>query len=140
MNQQAEQQTGEKNDGSRTALRLERGVAVVGALLVTASLGFLLYEGWFGDHTPPDLRVTVDAISRNSDGYLVRFTAANSGGETAAAVRVVGTLLPVQGQPQQAEVTLDYVPGASTVTGGLFFTDDPTAGTLELRATGYQNP
>ncbi|MDX9875599.1 MAG: hypothetical protein RBS88_11855 [Spongiibacteraceae bacterium] len=125
---------------SHMALLLERWVAAAGAVLVVASLGYLLYQGLLGDHSPPDIAITVDAIDRSGADYLVRFTAANNGSETAAQVRIVGTLTPAAGPPEEAEVTLDYIPGRSSATGGLFFRGNPGEDELELRATGYQNP
>ncbi|HWU94867.1 MAG TPA: hypothetical protein VN029_04670 [Sphingomonas sp.] len=74
------------------------------------------------------------------DGFLVEFEAINSGGETAAAVSIEGTLQAPGGVSQTAGTTLDYVAGGARVAGGLFFAHDPRKGRLTLRALGYQQP
>lgn len=119
---------------------LERSAAGVGLLLVLASLGFLFYEGIWGENSPPDIQVSASEITANGEDWLVAFAAANRGGETASAVRVVGELVQGGTVIERNEVTLDYVPADSEVRGGLYFTNDPQQGELRIRASGYQKP
>jgi uncharacterized protein (TIGR02588 family) len=56
-------------------------------------------------------------------------------------VRIEGTLSATSNQtPQTSSVILDYIPGRSAREGGLFFTQDPQAENLVLRASGFANP
>ena len=75
------------------------------------------------------------------DRYLVQFRAFNQGGSAAARaddrrgahqVRTAAT--------ETSEAVLDYVPARSSREGGLWFSGDPRAGQLTLRATGYAEP
>lgn len=118
----------------------ERIVAFLGLILVLGSLGFLLYEGVWGDNSPPDVVVELVRIRDSGDDYLVEFKASNEGGKTAADVRITATLTRDGREVEEAEASLDYVPAGSEQRGGLFFRNDPNAGELELRASGYQVP
>lgn len=126
--------------GSKEPPFWERAIAFLGLILVLGSLGFLLYEGLWGDDSPPDVIVEREQILDSGEDYLVKFKARNEGGETAAAVKITGTLTRDGEQIEQAEVTLDYVPASSEVRGGLYFSNDPREGQLELGASGYQLP
>lgn len=118
----------------------ERVVAFLGLLLVLGSLGFLFYEGIWGDHSPPDLIVEREQIMDSGADYLVKFRARNVGGETAAKVTITGTLTR-NGQPlERTDTTLDYIPAGSEEYGGLYFSNDPRVGKLKLSASGYQLP
>jgi uncharacterized protein (TIGR02588 family) len=115
-------------------------VALLGLLLVLISLGFLLYEGLWGDRSPPDVIVEREQILDSGEDYLATFKARNRGGETAAEVKITGTLTRSGRQVEQAETTLDYVPSGSRQRGGLYFSNDPRTGELGLSASGYRIP
>lgn len=118
----------------------EHIVAFIGLILVLGSLGFLLYQGIWGDNSPPDVIVELAEVRDSGDDYLVEFKARNEGGTTAAEVRIAATLTRDGHQVEETEASLDYVPAGSERRGGLFFRNDPRAGELELRASGYQIP
>lgn len=119
--------------------RLEWVVAALGLLLTLGTVGFLFYQALFGETTPPDISLQVVAVAPSSGGYLVTVEARNRGGETAAEVLVEGELLHA-GETETSELTFDFVPAASAREGGLFFSRDPRAGRLELRAKSYREP
>lgn len=118
----------------------ERVVAFLGLLLVLGSLGYLLYQGIWGSHTPPDIVVEPYGILDSGEDYLVRFKARNLGGKTAAEVKITGTLSRNGQQIEQSEATVDYVPAGSEQQGGLYFRSDPRQSQLEFRASGYREP
>lgn len=118
----------------------ERVVAFLGLLLVLGSLGYLLYQGIWGSHTPPDIVVEPHGILDSGEDYLVRFKARNLGGKTAAEVKITGTLSRNGRQIEQREVTIDYVPAGSEQQGGFFFNSDPRQSQLEFRVSGYREP
>lgn len=118
----------------------ERIIAFFGLLFVLSSLGFLLYEGLWGDHSPPDVIVEPKAIIDSGQDYLVRFKARNTGGKTAAEVKITGKLSRDGEQIEQTEATFDYIPAGSEQSGGLYFTNDPRGSTLELSVSGYRVP
>lgn len=118
----------------------ERVVAFLGLLLVLASLGYLLYQGIWGDNSPPDVVIEQEAILNSGKDYLVRFKARNFGGETAAEVQVTGTLSQNGQEIEKVETVIDYIPAGSEQRGGLYFSNDPSTAELELRASGYRVP
>jgi uncharacterized protein (TIGR02588 family) len=116
------------------------GMGILGLILLIGTLGLLIYEGAAGDSSPPAVVVRVETILPTGNGYLVRFRAVNQGGSTAEGVAIEGELSRGAERVQVSETTLDYMPSHSARQGGLFFTHDPRAYDLQLRATGYEQP
>jgi uncharacterized protein (TIGR02588 family) len=115
-------------------------VAGVGALLVTGTIGYLVVQGLWRDATPPDVRVEALRALALEHNHLVEFRAVNAGGEPIAQLLVEGELVGPDGPVETAEAILDYLPPASQREGGLFFSRDPGAFELRLRAKGYAQP
>jgi uncharacterized protein (TIGR02588 family) len=115
-------------------------VAGASAILVLAVVGFLVYEGVNTPETPPEVTVEADSVLAVGPGYLVLFRAINAGHGTAAQVVVEGALEGEGGRVEVSETTLDYVPPAALVRGGLYFERDPRRLKLKLRAHGYRDP
>jgi uncharacterized protein (TIGR02588 family) len=119
----------------------ERAVALLGLVLVLGVAGLLVYYSVAGDRSPADVRVRPVEVIALEGHHLVRFEAFNRGGETAAQVKVVGTLQDRQGRiMEESTVKLDYVPSHSRQSGGLYFQHDPSQGRLRLQAAGYSDP
>ena len=70
----------------------------------------------------------------------MQFRAFNQGGSAAAELTIEGELISPDGSAETSEAVLDYVPARSSREGGLWFSGDPRAGQLTLRATGYADP
>jgi uncharacterized protein (TIGR02588 family) len=119
---------------------LEWAVGALGALIVAAVIGFLLYQGFAGDASPPEIHVEVKRIAPVRDGFRVEFEARNAGGEAAAQVTIEGVLSRPGAEPQRSAVTLGYLPAHSERGGGLFFNTDPRTGELSVRARSYEDP
>lgn len=115
-------------------------VAGVGALLVTATIGYLIVQALWRDEVPPDVQVIALRVLALEHNHLVEFRAVNQGGEPAAELLIEGELIGPDGPVETAEATLDYLPPASHRDGGLFFSRDPGAFELRLRAKGYARP
>ncbi|HEX5514418.1 MAG TPA: TIGR02588 family protein, partial [Gammaproteobacteria bacterium] len=105
-----------------------------------ASLGYLLYQGVWGDRSPPDIVIMQETITGSGKDYLVQFRVRNLGGETAAEVKITGTLSRNDPEVEKSEVTVDYVAAGSERRGGLFFSNDPRDGQLALGVSGYRLP
>lgn len=110
----------------------------IGLVLVVAALTLLLRQA-AADATPPDVAVRLDSISAGRHVYVVHFTAHNAGTEPAASVGIEGMLVD-GADTLTAGATLDYLPGRSSRTGGLFFPVDPRTRELRMRALGYEQP
>jgi uncharacterized protein (TIGR02588 family) len=120
------------------------GEWIAGAIGLLLSLGILGYIGWQAltvpEEVPPLLLVQADGVSSSGSGYLVQFTARNRSPTTASTVQVEGSLNRGGSRAATATTTLDYVPGYSERSGGLYFEQDPRTHELKLRATGYVQP
>lgn len=114
--------------------------AALGLLLVTATISFLVHQGLTRRDDPPVIVIHPGAVSPTEGGYLVELEVRNDGGTPAAGLVVEGELQAPDQEPETSETEFDYVPHGSTQKGGLFFTKDPRAFPLELRAKGYREP
>jgi uncharacterized protein (TIGR02588 family) len=119
---------------------LEWVVAIMGLILVSGSIGFLVYQAMIRDSSPPDIMLKVNSVTPISNGYLVKFKAMNQGDSTAKGLIVEGQLKDGNEDIETSETTLDYLPSHSEREGGLFFTKDPRQFELQLRAVGYEQP
>lgn len=115
-------------------------VAGIGLVLVLGAIGYLLYQAVYGDHSSPEITVRVEAVTQTSNGFLVKFRAANQGGATAEGVVVQGIVGEGTEKAESSQTTIDYLPSHSERKGGLFFTQDPRQLELQIRAFGYQEP
>ena len=121
----------------------EWAAASVGAVILTAIVGFLIYEGV---SRPPEARplilVTSDPVVALTEGvYLVPIHVENRGHVTGAGVAVSGVLMgPDGGVVEESAVTFDFVAQHSSVAGGLYFTTDPRENRVVLRVEGYTDP
>ena len=115
---------------------LEWVAAAIGLLMLIGLCLVLLREvGAGNDHDVPVLSAKIERVTSTPAGYVADVVVANRSRQTAAAVQVEATL-----GEEQANATLDYVPGRSESRGGLIFASDPRAGSVELRIVGYELP
>ena len=119
---------------------LEWVAADVGLLLVLGIFGVIGWQAFNGATVPPAITVKVENVAPVEGGYRVLFRVRNTGGEAAAQVGIEGKVSTAGADVETSQVVLDYVPGHSARQGGLFFTRDPRAGTLAVRATGFTVP
>jgi uncharacterized protein (TIGR02588 family) len=114
--------------------------ALVSTLLVLWLLGYTAWEAFTHEERPPIIAVRADSVIAAPGGFLVLFTARNEGGETAAALNVVGALRADSTTVEESQATIDFLPLGGERRGGLFFTRDPRHLSLELRAAGFDTP
>lgn len=133
----------DRDAGGRPAPDVSPGewvLAVLSALLVLGAVGHFLYEAFAIPTTPPEVYVVADTTLAVRGGYLVEFVASNRGQSTAAAVHIEGSLKRGGEVVERASAQISYVPAQGSRRGGLYFSRDPRAFTLELRPTGYDRP
>jgi uncharacterized protein (TIGR02588 family) len=115
-------------------------VAAIGAALVAATIGYLVFLALSRDEAPPDVQVVAGSVHALQNGYVVEFRAINAGAKAAAELLVEGELAGPDGPIETAEATIDYLPPRSEREGGLIFSRDPRKYELHLRARGYVDP
>lgn len=126
--------------GGGVRSRWEWVAAAVSTALVLAVIGYMLYDAVARPQTPPSVTVHADSVLAADGHWRVEFHARNHGHLTAAQVMVQGELMQGDSAVETSEAVLDYVPGGAVRRGGLFFTRDPGAHEIRLRAMGYQEP
>ncbi len=131
---------GRRQSGAGGTSVWEWVVAGMSTALVLALIAYLVYLGVSAPHTPPHVTIRRDTVTAMEGGYVVTFTARNTGGATAASVQVDGELKADTATIEKRSATLRFVPAGATRHGGLFFTHDPRSYRLELSASGYDRP
>lgn len=120
--------------------RLEWIFAAIGFALVAATMGFIAWQGYTGDGSPPQVSFHIKAIVEVPSGWLVEVRAVNTGEKTAADVKVEGELRGPSGSVETSETSFKYLPPRSARGGGLYFTHDPRGLEIAIRAKGYEAP
>jgi uncharacterized protein (TIGR02588 family) len=128
------------DDRPETTPAVEWAVGALGGAALAAMIGVLVWEGLSGTEGPPEIRLTVETAHPTAGGHLVTFVARNTGGSTAAAVRIEGALGDPGAPVETSVVVLDFLPQGGERRGGLFFTRDPATLALALRAEGFAAP
>lgn len=115
--------------------------AAIGFILVSATIGFLIYSAVTEADSPPKLSVKTDSVIKIENGYLVKFSLYNDGEDNAAEVVVEGKITEGETDTETSSVTIDYAPSHSRREGALLFTKEPkTDANFQIRALGYQKP
>lgn len=115
-------------------------VAGVGAVLVVAAIGYLIYFAQVTPEGPALIALEQGPVERNGDGYVVTVNVTNEGATTAASVTIEGTLTRGGVVIESSSATISYVPRFSHRQAGLYFETDPRTVGFELRALGYAEP
>lgn len=120
---------------------LEWIAAAIGALLVIGTLTFIGLEALATkDGSPPILQVTPVSVASEGGSHVVQVKVTNSSSQTAAAVQIQGELRRGGQALETSNATLSYVPAQSEQMAGLLFTLDPRRYSIQVRATGYEEP
>ncbi|HYI64072.1 MAG TPA: hypothetical protein VEW71_04230 [Allosphingosinicella sp.] len=120
---------------------LEWAASGIGLLLLLGLLAVIGREALSGEAEQlPAIDVAIRRILPAGSGFVVEIEAVNRSGGTAAAVEIEGTLKSGGSTRESSSATLDYVPGHSRRSGGLFFREDPRRHQIEVRALGFQVP
>jgi uncharacterized protein (TIGR02588 family) len=119
---------------------LEWIVAGLGALLLTATIGYLVFQGVTQQDGPPSISFETGPVERTGSGYVVTFVARNEGHSTASALEISGRLVQGETVLEESRATIDHLPEQSARRGGLFFSRDPASFEFRLSAEGYSSP
>ena len=90
---------------------LEWTVFSAGCVLVLGTMGCLVYEIWQdGPRKPPILDVSMGEAERQGEYYAIPLTVSNTGDETAEAVHIQVVLEKSDGQKEQSQFQIQFVP------------------------------
>jgi uncharacterized protein (TIGR02588 family) len=119
---------------------LEWILGAIGALLFLAAVTYLTIEGSRGEDRPAEITFTVEEVLPAGDGFLVRYSAHNQGTQTLAELHLKAEIIAGTTVMDEAQSTLDFLPGHSSRSGGFYLQEDPSRYRLEIRAEGYRKP
>lgn len=118
---------------------LERIIFSVGIILVSATIGILVYDMIAVEDSPPDIVISSNKIERGKEHYALNVSARNNGRETAQDV-IIEIRMGKWDSGETARLEFPYIPGKSTVNGWVTFRQDPSIGDLDFRVLGYSTP
>lgn len=118
---------------------VEKIILVLSALLVIATMAYLLYTWIEGASSPPKIVTEIGEISQKGESYEVCLKVRNTGAQTAENVKIevrAGTT----GKAETAEVEFQYLPGRSAAEGRVFFLHPVERSDLRARVKGFKTP
>ncbi|XSG83375.1 MAG: hypothetical protein ACPW61_06240 [Methyloligella sp. ZOD6] len=119
----------------------EWALAAVGAAVIVAAIGYLLWYGVTRSRSVPELTISKMAVRPIvGDNFLVVVKIKNKGSSTAANVEIGGTLMEAGAPIEEGQAGIDYVPAHSSRQAYLQFSKDPADYRLELRVKGMTKP
>lgn len=120
---------------------LEWIAAGIGALVLLAMLGLIGVQALRpAEKEPPRLEVRPGALVSARGQHVVTVEVVNDSPQAAGSVEIEGVLKRGEEELETSSASLAFVPGHSKRSAGLIFTKDPRTLTLEVRATGYEEP
>jgi uncharacterized protein (TIGR02588 family) len=114
-------------------------VALAGLLLLAFVFVILGREAMESSDSPPAIELRLQKRVSHGTGELVLIEVHNRGGQTAADLKVRGTL-GADRNAETREVTIDYVPRHSRKVVGLFFSQPVADQSLRLEPVGFVEP
>jgi uncharacterized protein (TIGR02588 family) len=123
-----------------TKNRLEWTVFALSLMLVLGTLGFLALQVVESEAGPPDIVVRLGDPMPTQHGYLVPVQVTNSGRSTAEQVKIPVVLELANGEREEAELDLAFLPRDSQRNGYVSFREDPARGTLAAGAIAFEVP
>ena len=136
MNENSSEETANKKRSF--AEWLSFGIAI---FLVAVLVSLVVYRWVTQENTEPVMTLKREETIRQEEGqFYVPFTVTNTGGSTAASVRVVGELLVEEKLEEAGEQEISFLSAGEEASGVFIFTRNPEEGELIIRVTGYKLP
>ena len=136
-------------DGEQTAKTNDPGRAVaewtslgISSVILLALIGTLTYLQFTSGEQPAviEARPRLEALRRDGGVFYLPVEISNTGGATAQDVRVVISVPTDQGQPESAELMIDFLARGATQQGTAVFHSDPRLRPLQVDVISYLDP
>jgi uncharacterized protein (TIGR02588 family) len=116
---------------------VEWAIVALSAGAVAGIVGFLLLDAATDAGGPPApvVRLHPERAYEIPAGWMLPATAANKGDRSAQALLLVASAT-VDGEAEEAEVSVDYLPGGSQVQVTFGFSAEPE-GEIDVRVSGF---
>ncbi|PSB48247.1 TIGR02588 family protein [filamentous cyanobacterium Phorm 6] len=114
--------------------------AIACSILATL-VGLVVYSWLTKKQEPPIISVTRNEAIREEKGqFYVPFAVANTGGETAESVQIIGELRVKGEVVESGDLQIDFLSSGETEEGAFIFSRDPRQGELIVRSSSYLLP
>ena len=115
------------------------GISTLILLVILAGVTWLSFRG--PEHAPNiTVEPSLDQVREEASGYYLPVIIRNEGDTTVANAVVHAELVSTSGQPQTAEITLDFLDGGEIAAGTFVFRDNPATGQLTTGVISYKEP
>lgn len=130
---------GSSSDGRTMAEWITLGIS---AVILLSIVGILTWLSFRGPEMPPIIVVepSMDQVREDDSGYYLPVVIRNTGDTTVADAVVQAELDTGSGQPETAEITIDFLDGDEIAAGTFVFREDPASGELTTGVTSYKEP
>jgi uncharacterized protein (TIGR02588 family) len=120
---------------------LEWIIFIIGLILVTGTLGYLIYDAATVSESPPKIEFQIGSSQAQSEHFIVPISVTNSGDQTAEDVQIEVVLETGETEPERAQFQIAFLPRRSTRSGWVTFKAAPrNAKQIEARALGFEKP
>ena len=119
---------------------LEWIVFAVGLILVSYTLGHLIFAGASMGSEPPSIEVRLGTPEQRQFNFVVPVKVINHGDETAEGVSIEVVMEAGGEEKERGELDVAFLPRHATREGWVTFEQDPRAARLKARVLGYQKP
>ena len=119
---------------------LEWTVFAASALIVLATVGYLVAAALRANDTPPDVRIYAGPAGPHDGVYRVPLLIRNDGDATAESVHIEVLLLRGEEEVERAELDVAFVPRKSEREAWVTFRNDQRCCAIVTRAVGYEKP
>jgi uncharacterized protein (TIGR02588 family) len=136
---QQSRQAGGSDEGRSMAEWITLGIS---AAILISIVGVLTWLSFSGAEEPPLIVVepNLEGVREDDSGFYLPVVIRNTGDTTVADAIVQAELDTGSGQPQTAEITVDFLDGGEELAGTFVFRDDPASGELTTGVTSYKEP
>jgi uncharacterized protein (TIGR02588 family) len=118
---------------------LEITILTLGIILVSTTIGILVYDMLIAEDSPPDIVVSFSKVERGVQNYALHVSAKNNGTQTAQDV-VIEVRVGKGENEEASQLEFSYLPGRSTVNGWVTFEQNPSKAGVAFRVLGYSTP
>ena len=115
-------------------------VFALALILVSSTLGYLIFAGASMGHEPPSLEVRLGTPEQRQFNFIVPVTVVNHGDETAEGVLIEVVMANGGEEIARGELDVAFLPRHATRQGWVTFEQDPRTAQLKARVLGYQKP
>ena len=112
-------------------------VSAIAVVILLASFGLIIHDGFIAHSGPPAISVAVDSIGRSGEMHRVHVHVRNDGGTAARDVQVSGA----SGEGAAPTVLrFDYLPAGSEESAVFLFAERPDSAGLRVQVESWGEP